>query len=226
MNKFLDKIKLFIKANSEIVTPTAVLAIICVVITLALSSTNLLTKDKIKEIEKETQKAGMKKVLPADDYEADNLTITDEKTKEETTVEYHKAVKDDRIVGYIFSVKANGYGGKDSVSVMTAVSTDCKVISVNILDASGETPGLGQNVTNEDFYNQFTGLSGKITAKKSGAANKENNEIDAVTAATISSKAVTDAVNKALDYAEVVVASEDEVHIISEEIFYPEGDGL
>ena len=202
MNNLLDKIKSFFKANNEVITPTAVLAIICVVVTLALSSTNLLTADKIEALAIETQNKAMSKLIEADEYhELPAATSFGDIT-------YNAAIKGGDTVGCIFVTEANGYGGV--ISVMTAVDMDGKVIAVEILAAADETPGLGQNVTKESFYTQFNSMNGDIIATKAGTANKENNEINAVTGATISSKAVTEAVNQALDYAEEIIVKGDE----------------
>ncbi len=200
MNKILEKIKNFYKTYYEIVNPTLVLGVICIVVTLALSSANLLTADKIKELSAQTEKESMSKVLDGDYTE-----ITED--FDGTEVTYYKAEKDGETVGYIFTVDTKGYGG--TVSVMTGVNTDGTVANVEILSADDETPGLGQNVTKEKFYGQFSGLKNGISVKRSGTANRDNNEIDAVTGATISSKAVTTAVNTALGYAEQIIAKGD-----------------
>ena len=92
------------------------------------------------------------------------------------------------------------------VEVMTAVKSDGTVAAVEILDASGETPGLGQNVTKQDFYGQYANHTKDISVKKSNATG---NEVNAVTGATISSKAVTAAVNEALNYANEIIAKGD-----------------
>lgn len=204
MNNILDKIKSFFKANSEIITPTAVLAIICVVVTLALSSTNLLTAGKIEALAIETQNEAMAKLIEADEY----TSLTTDTSFGEIT--YNAAIKDGETIGCIFVTAANGYGGE--ISVMTAVDMDCKIIAVEILAAADETPGLGQNVTKPEWYSQFAGLKDDITVIKGGSANAENNEINAVTGATISSKAVTTAVNQALDYAAEIIVKEDSVN--------------
>ncbi len=201
MNNFLDKIKSFFKANSEIITPTAVLAIICIVVTLALSSTNLLTASKIEALAIETQNKAMAKLVEADEYAQYSATTSF------GDVTYNTAKKDGETVGLIFVTEANGYGGV--ISVMTAVDMDSKVIAVEILAADDETPGLGQNVTKPDWYAQFSGRKDDITVIKGGTANSENNEINAVTGATISSKAVTAAVNQALDYATEIIVKGD-----------------
>lgn len=201
MSKILDKIKSFFKANSEVITPTAVLAIICVVVTLALSSTNLLTAGRIEALAIETQNKAMEKLIEADEYHELPATTSF------GDITYYAAIKGGDTVGCIFVTEANGYGGV--ISVMTAVDMEGKIVAVEILEAADETPGLGQNVTKPDWYSQFSGLKNDITVIKGGSANQENNEVNAVTGATISSKAVTTAVNQALDYAQEIIVKED-----------------
>ena len=206
MNKIIDKVKSFFKTD-EIVIPTAVLAIICLVITLALSGTNLLTKNKIANLEIQKKNTAMQKLILADEFKEEVITVQNNETGETTEVKYNTALKDGSVSGYIFTVAAKGYGG--DISVMTAVDTKGSVIAIEILDASGETPGLGQNVTKPGWYSQFNGLKEGITVIKGGSANAANNEINAVTGATISSKGVTKAVNQALDYADEILAKGD-----------------
>lgn len=198
MSKILDKIKTFFKTNVEIIVPTAVLSIICIVVTLALSSTNMLTENKIATLAEQTQNEAMSKLIEADEYPIQTASLSSGK------IDYNTAVKDGETIGYIFVVDTKGYGG--TVSVMTAVNTDGTIAAVEILDASNETPGLGQNVTKQDFFTQFTNLTDNITVIKGGTASSDNNEINAVTGATISSKAVTKAVNEALSYASEIIA--------------------
>ncbi len=178
--------------NKEIVVPTIVMVAICLVVTLALSGTNLLTKNKIAEISKADQDNSMKEVLSADSY--------NEKTaaKDGTEYTYYEAEQSGEKIGYIFVTSKKGYGGDDKV--MTAITTDGTIKAVKVLDVSNETPGLGQNTGNKDWYSQFSGMAkGDIQVVKNGAS-KENGTVNAVTGATISSKAVTDAVNTAYGY--------------------------
>lgn len=200
MSKILDKIKSFFKANGEIITPTAVLAIICVVVTLALSSTNLLTADRILSLSIEKENNAMSKLIEADKYLWCPGVTDDDRS-------YNIAIKENEPVGIILTTEANGYGGV--ISVMTAVDMEGKIVAIEILEAADETPGLGQNVTKPDWYSQFSGLKNDITVIKGGSAIQENNEVNAVTGATISSKAVTTAVNQALDYAQEIIAKGD-----------------
>ncbi|MBR4910993.1 MAG: RnfABCDGE type electron transport complex subunit G [Clostridia bacterium] len=179
--------------------PTFVLAAICLIVSLALSVTNAVTKDKIAEISNENTKKAMSRVLEAETY-TDAVIEIDGKE-----VTYYKAVSGGEVAGYIFITAANGYGGE--VRVMTAVLPDKTIKAVEILDVSSETPGLGQNSAKEGFYGQFAGKRNGITVVKSGA-NSDKNEIDAVTGATITSRAVTKAVNEALDCADEIIDKE------------------
>ncbi len=183
MHKIFDLISAFVKKHKEIIVPSATLLIICIVATVLLGFTNFFTADIITKLETETQNAAMQEVLPAEGY-----TKTEGK-------EIYTAEKNGAVAGYIFITTVKGYGG--DIKVMTAVDPAGKILAVNILSATDETPGLGQNVTKEDFFSQFTDLSGEISVVKNGA-NSADNEINAVTGATISSRAVTKAVNDAL----------------------------
>ncbi len=178
--------------------PTLILAAICLIVSLALSSTNAVTEKKIEKINaKKTEKA-MSRVLEAKSYTEKTLK------KDGSEITYYEAADDGEVKGYIFITGANGYGGE--VRVMTAVLSDNSVKAVEILDVSNETPGLGQNAKNEKFYTQFSGLSGEITVVKSGA-NSENGEINAITGATITSRAVTASVNEALSLYDEIKAN-------------------
>ncbi len=83
---------------------------------------------------------------------------------------------------------------------MVGVKTDGTVAGVNILSIS-ETAGLGMNATNESFLSQFLGKSGTIGVLKNGSSETE---IQALTGATITSKAMASAVNQALALFETV----------------------
>lgn len=188
MSKFIEAIK---KNREDIIKPVGVLLAICIIIPLALSVTNKVTAKKIAELENENSKKNMQSLVSADDFEKCS----------DGGIEYYTAIKGGDTAAYIFTESAKGYGG--DVSVMTAVKPDGTVVGVAILDVSGETPGLGQNAAKESFYSQYAGLKKGVSLLKNGA-KAENNEVDAVTGATITSTAVTRAVNAALDDFEKV----------------------
>lgn len=195
MSKFIEAIK---KNREDIIKPVGVLLAICIIIPLALSITNKVTVKKIAELEAANSKKNMQSLIDADNFEeCENGEIT-----------YYAAINCGEIAAYIFTESSKGYGG--DVSVMTAIKPDGTVAGVAILDVSGETPGLGQNAAKESFYSQYAGLKKGVSLLKNGA-KAENNEVDAVTGATITSTAVTRAVNAALDdFEKVKEATADE----------------
>ncbi len=187
----------FLKKNwSDIFKPVVVLLAICIVIPLALSLTNKITVKRIAELDKKNTTETMNNLISADEFEEKTFGSKNPFT-------YYVAKSEEKETGYVFVTSAKGYGG--AVSVMTAVNLDGTVKSVAILDASNETPGLGQNVTKESFYSQYEAKKEGIKVLKNGA-DSEKNEVNAVTGATISSRAVTSAVNEALENYKIVKA--------------------
>lgn len=178
-NFFLKIISFFKNEKDSIIKPTVVLLCICIIIPLALAVTNSVTVKRIAKLEQKTATEAMAKLVKADKFE--------EKDNKELENTYFEALRDNSVVAYIFTTYAKGYGG--DVKVMTAIAPDGKILNLAILDVSNETPGLGQNVTKSDFYSQFKGKNEQISIK----------DIDTVTSATYSSKAVLNAVNQALD---------------------------
>ena len=198
-NKIVTALKKLYNRYSDVILPTVVLLAICIVVTLALSSTNLLTRGPIAKIAAENNQKAMQKVLEAESYTQQTLTL------DGVDYTYNIAANGEEIVGYIFISAAKGYGG--NVSVMTAINPDGSVKAVEILDVSNETPGLGQNATKPAFYEQFIGKSGETSVVKNGAL-AEKGEVDAITGATITSKAVSHAVNEALRLTQNIISTE------------------
>lgn len=183
--------------------PTLVLAAICLIVSVALSSTNMITEKKIAEIEEKNTNRAMQRVLKADEYSEKTLEADGEE------ITYYEASEGGKVTGFIFITSANGYGGE--VKVMTAIENGGgnSIKAVEILDVSNETPGLGQNAANKKFYGQFAGLPGgnDISVVKSGA-DRDMLQINAVTGATITSRAVTKAVNEARKFSEKIIPEE------------------
>lgn len=177
----------------KILKPAFILLLIAGVMALILGGTNLLTAEKIKARAAVTHQQAIAKVLPADSYEQQQVISAQQ------TYDYAIAKTGGQIVGYVFTVSNNGYGGV--VETVIGVDNDGKIIGVEVSDVSGETPGLGQNATADSFKNQFVGKNSSLTVVKSGANAQQ---INAVTGATITSKAVTENVNTALELFQLV----------------------
>lgn len=174
----------------DIFIPTISLFIICIVITAALAFTNALTKDTIAENELSARNESMKIVCP----QGETFEL---KSETDDGGIYEALDKNGDVTGYAVSTSASGYGGV--IKVMTGISPDGNVIAIDVFYNDDETPGLGKNTSNESFTSQFKDLltSDKIVVSKDYAG--EGQQVDAVTSSTISSRAVTDAVNKACE---------------------------
>lgn len=176
------------KNFKTILVTTIALTLICVITAAALGFTNEFTSKKIADVEKQAEQKAMTRIISASEYKSGETSFNGEKYL------YYSAVDDKgNTMGYIFTTSANGYGG--AVKVMVGVDTKGIVSSIEVLDVSNETPGLGQNAGKKSFWEQFKGKSGEIGVSHS---DPDENEVQAITGATITTTAVKNAVNKAL----------------------------
>lgn len=171
----------------DVLIPTVALLVICLIATALLAGTNLITKEKIALNAVETENASRKVVMP------DAVSFGEVK-ETETGLTVCEALDDkNQVAGYVYTSGAKGYGG--TVLVMVGIDAEGTVTGIEIL-SHGETPGLGANATKDDFKSRFIGKSGELTVNKT---SNDGQNIQAITAATITSKAVTGAVNAVLD---------------------------
>lgn len=172
----------------NIAIPAVSLTVICLIITALLAGTNALTKDTIEKQAIENAEASRSVVLP------DAKSFEEESKNEQI---FFKGLDENGdIVGYTFTTKAKGYGG--DIEVMTGISHTTNAVSGVVILSQNETPGLGANAVNESFTNQY--LQNLEFDNFLVVKNQPPNsgEIQALTGSTITSQAVTDAVNEAL----------------------------
>ncbi|MBF7097856.1 RnfABCDGE type electron transport complex subunit G [Alkalibacter mobilis] len=182
----------------EIARLSLVLFVITAVAALLLGATNYVTKDVIAEqIRIENENARMEVLSDADSFEQmDQATITglaDSLGIDNTVIEeVYEGKAGSDTVGYTFKSLPKGYGG--SITVLTGISMDGTVTGMRVV-SHNETPGLGAKSTEKDFMDQFSGLNAQsdVEVIKSGTA--QNNQINAITGATITSQAIADGVN-------------------------------
>lgn len=174
------------KSFKEIALPAIVLFIIATVCTALLAGTNLLTKDKIADLAVQAENEAKSAVIDAQSF-------SDAK-KNNGNIYYEALDEKGNVTGYVFNVSAKSYGGV--LTCMVGISAeDEKVTGVEITSIS-DTPGLGMKATAKDWLNQFIGKESGISVNKNSSSDTE---IQAITSATITSQAVTDAVNSAFD---------------------------
>ncbi len=113
-------------------------------------------------------------------------------TGEGDSLEIYPAKKDDVIVGYaVNTYTSKGFSG--NISLMAGFRPDGTIINISVLEQK-ETPGLGTKMTEPGFKDQF---NEKNPAEFMLKVKKDGGPVDAITAATISSRAFCDAVQRA-----------------------------
>lgn len=176
----------------------AVLTIICIGAAVALAKVYDITKGPIAEQERLRVLRGFKAVLPPfnNDIEKDfkELIAGKDKKGRDIKIKFHTGRKDDRPVGTAFQVVAkDGYGG--DIVVLMGVDKEGKVTGIEIIRHL-ETPGLGANITRKEWKDQFKGRS--LADGPRFAVKKDGGEIDQFSGATISPRAVVNAVKRGL----------------------------
>lgn len=172
------------KDIKDIARTALLLFLICAVAAGILAGVNLVTAPKIKEGAIAAAEKSRTEVLP-DAASFEEITLSD------GSVCWCGKTADGTVAGYVFDTSASSYGGK--VELMTGIDAEGRVTGISIL-AISDTPGLGMNAKKTEWQQQFIGTDGDITVKKGDAGT---NEINAITSATITSKAVSACVNSA-----------------------------
>lgn len=169
----------------EVLLPTVSLFLIAAVCTALLAFTNSITAPKIAENSVKAENEARSVVFENAEFSKKEKTVG--------AASYVEALDESgNVIGYVFTTSQKGYGG--DIKVMTGIDKDGNVTGMEILSIS-ETAGLGMNAKKDDFKNQYIGTNGKLSVVKNDAGE---NEIKALTGATITSNAVTSAVNEAV----------------------------
>jgi electron transport complex protein RnfG len=161
-----------------------VLTVICAVSSALLAAVYKLTEAPISVALEERTRTAAASVMPA------GLPVPEKLVQGGHT--FFVAKQDGRIVAVATEGRSkNGYAG--DVVLMVGMSADGKLVNYEVISAS-ETPGLGTKIAANTFKNPLKGrsLDGSWKVKKDGG------EVDAVTAATISSRAALDCIRDAI----------------------------
>jgi Na+-translocating ferredoxin:NAD+ oxidoreductase subunit G len=181
--------------------PVIILCVICLATTGLLSLTYNFTAEARSIQDAASANADRQSVFP-DAVSFDQVTPLDQTKFPGLKEVYVAKDADGKSIGWLVSAATRGYGG--DVPVLTAFGSDGNIRRIKVL-ANDETPGLGKKVALDAFIRQFEGLD---TGKDLSVKPKETDKtiIDAVSGATISSRAVTEAVNTAIRYIRQAIA--------------------
>lgn len=159
------------------------LLLITAVVAGLLGLVNQLTADKIAENTAMKANEAMQTVLPAAAYEQLEVDRDD-------IQEAYKAEN-----GYVVRLNAMGFGG--AIDMMVGIDLSGTVTGISVI-SHGETASLGAECTRADWQSQFVGTAGDLKVTKDGGT------VDALTGATVTSRAVTEAVNRAVEFVKEV----------------------
>jgi len=178
----------------EIVKLGIMLLVIASIAAAGLGVVNSITEGPIAEQKRIAAVKARQEVLAnADSFDEVAIEIEDPGLLTEINV----GMKDGNIVGYTIKSVAKGYAGK--VEVLVGIDPMGVVTGMTIGDHS-ETPGFGAEAENDYFKERYKGKTSdmELVVVKTGDAS--GNEIDSITGATISSRAITGGVNASLAY--------------------------
>ena len=179
-----DYVKKAIHLGGTLLAVTAVTGIILGVV-------EHFTSQAIRQVELAAKNEAFKNVMPiAQTFEAID------KAESDSVIDIVQAKDGDNVVGWCMTVETKSYGGP--LQFIAGITKDGGVKAINILNHS-DTPGLGARATEPEFYGQFTDKTTLPLKVVKGAAGNPD-EIAAISGATITSNAVTDGVNAAIDY--------------------------
>lgn len=169
------------------------LTLVAIVAAAILGGLYALTKDPIEKQKAEKQQKAISSVLPA----VEGLTIAEPDTVGDAVL--YKAYSGDNMIGTAVQTAENGFGGK--FKVMVGFDAEGNISGYEVLEHQ-ETPGLGDHMTNW-FKTEKNRQSviGKSPATINFTVSKDGGDVDAITAATISSRAFLKAVQQAYDAA-------------------------
>ena len=169
-----------------------VLTLICIIAGASLAYVNEFTKGPIAEIQQHNEARAIKQV-----FRDEQAVITDTIIKKDGVVVY--LTENGAAVKTIDPLNGSFSGG---LTIMVGLSKEFKVLGYTVL-LSNETPGLGAKAS--EWFQE--GEKGNIIGKKAGqlATTKDNGDIDAITASTITSRSFLRAVNNAYaEYAQIL----------------------
>ncbi|NLM19287.1 MAG: RnfABCDGE type electron transport complex subunit G [Clostridiaceae bacterium] len=184
----------------QILKPTIILGLICFITALLLALVNNITAEPIKAQELAQENEAKQFVMP------EGIDFVEKEFIADKHFYYNEAYdQNGNLVGYVFKNGTHGYGG--SVIVNVGVDPDGKITGVKALDLA-ETPGIGTQIEDPAFTDQFIGKT--IGLHAVSGTNPSDNEIQAISGATSSSNAFVESVQKSLGQFDLISGGNDE----------------
>lgn len=182
------------KTSSSFFNMVVTLVLIAVLSAFVLAKVELFTKEPIQKAKDQRELQAISEVVNEFDNNPfeERMIITTPNKKHK--LELYPARKDGVINSFAIKTYTNtGFGGR--MELIVGFYIDGTIKNFKVIDHK-ETPGLGSRVNEPRFKEQFNGFN---PSKHKFKVKQDGGEIDAVTAATISSRAVINAIQRAVD---------------------------
>ncbi|HZJ83738.1 MAG TPA: RnfABCDGE type electron transport complex subunit G [Clostridia bacterium] len=182
---------------SDVIKIGLKLFLITLISSICLGLTNLVTREPIRIQHINAANEARQGALPQA-KEFNQVTINDELARlgAAEIIEINAGNSGNQLVGYTFKILTKGFGG--DIEIVVGINTEDKVESIQIGNHE-ETPGLGAKMTTDSFTEQYQNkmTDTPITVSKTSAKDQE---IQAITGATMTSDSVSNGVNLAAKY--------------------------
>ena len=180
------------KLESSFMNMVIVLTVITVVAAACLGAMNNATAEPIAASKKAKQEAAIKAVLP------DFASVEEDNVNNQKIFRAYNA--NGEIVGIAIETAELGFGG--DITTMVGFDANGTLVEYSLLQHA-ETPGLGSKLT--DWFKVKADIRGAGTDKMPLRVSKDGGEFDAITAATISSRAFLNSINKAYETYQIAL---------------------
>ena len=180
----------------DILRLTIVLTVISAVSALSLAVVYKATQEPIAQNRRLALLAALNEVLPPHDNQPDNelkvVNLGQDEQGRAKEMKFYPARQGGKLVGAALTAVSKGFGG--DIEMLIGVNGHGQILGIKIL-SHRETPGLGAKIIRPDFLQQFAGktMKNQLDLKKAGG------EIDQITGASVSSKAVVQGIKNALE---------------------------
>lgn len=181
------------KPASSLVNMVLALVLVTVISAASIAGVHSLTKERIAKAKIVKENNKIREIVSDIDMntvEAVILPTNGEESKE--PLQCYPSYKDEVLQNVVIKTYSNnGYNGQ--IWLMAGFMADGTIVNVSVLEQR-ETPGLGTKITEDKFLSQFKGQNPETFSLR---VRQDGGDVDAVTAATISSRAFCDALERA-----------------------------
>lgn len=183
------------KLESNFTNMVVVLFSVTLIASAAVGYVQTLTAGPIEAAKEAKQVNAIRQVIPGEFDNDPNADVWKVQTPDGGELEFYPAKKNGELVGTaVKTYTNNGFGGK--IWLMVGFNPDGTISNYSVLEHK-ETPGLGSKMDTWFVKDGKGDIVGKNPGGSGLKVSKDGGDVDAITAATISSRAFLDAVNRA-----------------------------